>query len=112
MENHSDKIQLQVHGGRGGSIIARKQYELVKKFILDVFQHCDQITLTELMQIADIELAPSFRGEIAWILLNTKRDLEARGILEITHQKNRIQVISLKRIKFYRSYRKTFIDRF
>jgi hypothetical protein len=97
MENHSDKIQLHALDGKKGSVISRKHYDLLKNFILDIFQHCDQITLTELMQLAHTQFARTFSGEVAWALLNTKLDLEARGILKICHERNRIQMISLKR---------------
>lgn len=97
MENHSEKIQLHALDGRNGPIIPRKQYELLKNFILDIFQHCDQITLTELLQLANTKFALTFSSEVAWVLVNTKQDLEARGMLKITHERNRTQLISLKR---------------
>jgi hypothetical protein len=97
MEIQNEKIQLIALEGKDGPVMLRKHYDLLSDFILGIFQHRNQISLTELMELANVKFNPIFSANTGLALLNTKQDLEARRLLKISRQKNRIQIISLKK---------------
>ncbi len=92
-----DKIELQHPGGRNGPSILRKEYELLSVFILSLLKSKGEITLTELLEAAHEKLKSKLPGDILWIILNVKNDLEARRLIKITHLKRCVQFISIKR---------------
>jgi hypothetical protein len=92
-----EKVQLQTLEGKNKSIILRKQYDLLCGFILDALHQYGSINLMKLIDLANHKFKQTFSGEIIWLLLNVKRDLEARGTIKVKYEKKRKQMISLKK---------------
>jgi hypothetical protein len=97
MEKRNERIELQTVNGKNRPVMLRQHYDLLVDFILDSIQRLEPISLTELMEAANNKFSDLFSGEVALPLLNAKRDLEARGLILINYEKNRNQLISLKR---------------
>jgi hypothetical protein len=97
MKNKNERIELQTINGKNRPVMLRNHYNLLVQFILEALQRFEPISLTELMDAADIKFRDLFSGEVAYVLLNTKQDLEARGLISICHERNRAQLISLKK---------------
>ena len=97
MENRNERIELQTINGKNRPVMLRNHYDLLVEFILDTLECLEPISLTELMDAANNKFNELFSGEVAYSLLSTKQDLEARGLISICYKRNRTQLISLKK---------------
>ncbi len=92
----NELIKLHSKHRRPARTMARIHYETLKAFILDTLETSGQISLQRLIDLANEKLLDPFAGEVAWPLLQTKNDLEARGLITITRRKKFDQVIMRK----------------
>jgi hypothetical protein len=97
MKYKSEVIELQTINGKNKPVMLRNHYDLLVQFILEALKRVELISLNELMDAADTEFRDLFSGEVACALLSTKQDLEARGLISICYERNRVQLISLKK---------------
>jgi hypothetical protein len=97
MDNKDERIQLNTLNGKNRPFMLRKKYDSLRDFILEALQRQQQISLMELMEQANNKFDKVFFGEVALSLLDTKKDLEVRGLIKIAHERDRTQLISLKR---------------
>lgn len=80
MYNQSERILTWQPRGRKGAYISAKNYQLLRDFILQVLK-TQEITLKELIDIAEVRLAHEIEKDISWNILMVKLDLEARGLI-------------------------------
>lgn len=66
--------------GRRGVYMARKDYDVIFDFICSALK-AQELTITELIAMADVQLAGSIDNDISWYILTVKLDLEARGLI-------------------------------
>lgn len=97
MNDLNERVLLRTLNGKKRVVLPRKQYELIKEFILNALATSPQVSLMELMELANLQLVEAFPNGVALPLLNTKQDLEAHGLIEVTYQKGRTQFIALKK---------------
>lgn len=97
MFRQSEKILTWELKGKMGYYIAKQEYEVLRDFILAVLKSHDA-TLTELIDLAKINLARSIESDLSWQVLVVKRDLEARGLIGTVTKwvPNREQFLRLK----------------
>lgn len=82
-----------------GPLINRKEYERITEFILgQIKKNGESISLNELLDHALNTL-----GDIAVVVLQVKRDLEARGIIETALNNKREQFLLIKKRQKKRS---------
>src|SRR5688572_17404641 len=81
----TEKIELKRPGGKSGIVILRKHYEPICMFILKVLEVNGEITLIELLEAAKKNISTKPSGEILWVIINVKHDLEVRGLIKIRH---------------------------
>lgn len=80
MLQSGDKILTWHPAGKRGVYIAKKDYDLIRDFILTVLETME-ITLKDLIELGDIQLANRIDKDISWNILVVKLDLEARGLI-------------------------------
>jgi hypothetical protein len=95
----TEKVELKRPGGKAGIVILRKHYDVLSIFILKVLEVNQEITLIELLEAAKKNISTKPSGEILWVIINVKHDLEARGLIKIRYMTRCVQVISLNRNK-------------
>ena len=80
-----------------GAIISKHSYDTLSNFIISTLASTtDQfITLNDLLEKAQKEIAHAFPGDMLWYLLQVKHDLEAREILTIDVDRSRVQRLKL-----------------
>ena len=66
--------------GKPGVFISKKNYDLVRDFILSILI-AEEMTLTELIAMGNRRLAGQIAENIAWHIFVVKLDLEARGVI-------------------------------
>lgn len=76
-------------------------YRALSEFIIAELKEKGPITLTDLLDQALAKKEFQTIGNLSWCLLNVKRDLQARGIIQVTVKLShiRIQWIQLPRVK-------------
>lgn len=77
-----EKIQTLHPQGKNGVNISKKKYDLVKAFILKKIKQHQQISYSDLCDLAMEEVQPTFDGKIIWYVVSVKLDLEARDMIE------------------------------
>ncbi|HEY5824285.1 MAG TPA: hypothetical protein VIT44_07970 [Cyclobacteriaceae bacterium] len=92
-----EKIELERPEGKKGLMILRKHYNLLCIFILSMLELKGEITLTELLDTANQKLDSEFTGDALWMILNVKRDLEAKGLIRLKYAGKCTQVISVRK---------------
>lgn len=100
-------IELWKMKGISGETIPKEEYEVLKEFILAILLKNDSIELRELLSDAHTTLSTIFKKDFSRLLLEVKQDLEAKGLIKVTRQANRMQFISIVRkntLKEYVSY--------
>lgn len=94
--NNNDLVKLHSKHRRQVHTMARHHYEMLKAFILDTLETNGHIRVQHLIDLANTKLFDAFGGDLAWQLLQTKNDLEARGLITITRGEKCDQLIALK----------------
>ena len=92
-------IWLWRHNNKRGPAIPRKNYdEVVSKIISELeSNNIGQIDLFQLIDHIRYTLSSGFQGNKDWYILHVKQDLEARGIIKISVNRDCVQTISLTR---------------
>lgn len=97
MENENPEIVLWRENGRRGAKILRKDYEMVSSFIFSQLQEKETIEIQQLIEGARNILSLTLGKDYSWCLLQVKQDLEAKGLIKVTVQPNRMQFIKATR---------------
>ena len=92
-----EKIELERPEGKKGLMILKRQYNLLCVFILNMLELKGEITLTDLLDTANQQLDSEFTGDALWMILNVKRDLEAKGLIRVKYARKCTQVISVRK---------------
>lgn len=88
-----EKIEMLGSPQKRGPLIHRKEYDKITEFILaQIKKSGESISLNELLDNAMADL-----GDIALVVLQVKRDLEARGIIETALNNKREQFLLIKK---------------
>ena len=77
----SEKIQTFLPDGSKGEYILKSKYEQWSRFILAALNTEENFTLNDILERARTNAPVSQHNEIAWNILQVKRDLEARGLV-------------------------------
>jgi len=80
MHNPRERILTWQPRGRKGVYISAGNYRVVRDFILQVL-NAQEVTLTELIKIAEFRIAHRIDRDISWHVFMVKLDLEARGMI-------------------------------
>jgi hypothetical protein len=91
--------QVLNYNGKKGPMLPEKEYEEMRRFIIDTFGTQTEVSLKCLMQRA-LENELVYPNENAlWHLLKVKQDLEARGIIKIRFVGNtpKVQMLRINR---------------
>lgn len=92
----SETIQMWKAKNQKGGVVSKRYYDQLSTFILNTLKNTDGITLVELIEKAEKEIREDF-GNISYLFLNVKIDLEVMGMITITKLPDRTQFISLKK---------------
>jgi hypothetical protein len=92
----NETIQLWKAKNQKGGVISKRYYDQLSNFILSTLKNTDGITLVELIEKAKEEIHENF-GNISYLFLNVKKDLEVIGLITIQTLPDRTQFISLKK---------------
>ena len=82
--------------GRKKSVfLSAAVYDSIKDFIMSLLAEKGEVTFTDLLSAAAKHGSLHYEGDRNWCFLLVKRDLEARGIIDvaISRGRNRVQII-------------------
>ena len=82
MKEDNEKIQTFLPDGTKGEYIIKSKYERWSAFILSVLDTEENFTLNDILEQAHTNTSLVRHNEIAWNILQVKRDLEARGFIK------------------------------
>ncbi len=88
-----DKILLVHPEGKKGISMNVKKYNVLQSAILDVLTTHGAITHTELITLTNAEIIKNkipFEGNIGWHIEWVKLDLESKGLIQRTEEKNKL----------------------
>ncbi|MFA7327551.1 MAG: hypothetical protein WC121_12850 [Candidatus Kapaibacterium sp.] len=68
--------------GKSGVNILKKKYDIIKDFILRTLVEHNEISFSELSDLAEENLGKTFDGKVLWYVVSVKLDLEARELIE------------------------------
>lgn len=94
--NTQTKIRLEKPSGKKGIYILEEHYFLLSDFILSLVSVKRSITLCELLELARNSASLIVPCDVAWLILEVKQDLEARGLIRTGNDRNRVQYIILE----------------
>jgi len=92
--------------GQVGATILKKDYDLISEFIFTLLNERETVELQELLFEANATLSANMKKDFSRHLLEVKQDLEAKGLIKVTRQPNRLQFISVVR----KSARKEYVS--
>jgi hypothetical protein len=69
---------------KSGVVMHEKIYNMVSDFIFDMVGKEKKLTMSRLLEEADLNFPDPLEGNLAWHLYYVRLDLEARGLLKIT----------------------------
>lgn len=93
----TETVQMWKAKNQKGAIISKRHYDQLSSFILSKLKGTDGITLLELIEQANEEIAKDFGSSISYLLLVVKKDLEVMGKITIENLPDRTQFISQKK---------------
>lgn len=82
MKEENEKVQTFLPDGTKGEYILKSKYERWSRFILSAVDTEENFTLNDILERARTQATISQHNEIAWNILQVKRDLEARGFIK------------------------------
>ena len=82
MKDEKEMIQTFLPGGGKGEYVLKSKYERWSIFILSVIDTEENFTLNDILERASDGVPVSLQNEVAWNILQVKRDLEARGFIK------------------------------
>jgi hypothetical protein len=90
----SDKIELKRPWGKSDLLILRRNYETLSLYILHTLELRGELTLIDLLELANKKFSAKFSGEV---ILAVKYDLESKGLIKVRRPERCVQMISLKK---------------
>ena len=81
MGEQTEKVQTFLPDGSKGEYLLKDKYERWSRFILSSLDTEENFTLNDILDRARNQASVSQHSEIAWNILQVKRDLEARGFI-------------------------------
>jgi DNA-binding HxlR family transcriptional regulator len=82
MKDENEKVQTFLPDGTKGEYIIKSKYERWSAFILSVLDTEENFSLNDVLERARSNATAALHNEIAWNILQVKRDLEARGFIK------------------------------
>jgi hypothetical protein len=79
----AERIQTLNPDGTRGVVLSRKHYDLMRDFIISLFESAPEVSFTELVGQVTHHNVIVPRDNAVWHLLKVKADLQARGILRV-----------------------------
>ena len=99
-----ETVELWRMKGRVGETILKKEYDLISEFIFSLLFERETVELQELLFEAQATLSATIKKDFSRHLLEVKQDLEAKGLIKVTRQPNRLQFISIVRKNSKKEY--------
>ena len=99
-----ETVELWRMKGRVGETILKKEYDLISEFIFSLLFERETVELQELLFEAQATLSATIKKDFSRHLLEVKQDLEAKGLIKVTRQPNRLQFISIVRKNAKKEY--------
>ena len=99
-----ETVELWRMKGRVGETILKKEYDLISEFIFSLLFERETVELQELLFEAQATLSTTIKKDFSRHLLEVKQDLEAKGLIKVTRQPNRLQFISIVRKNSKKEY--------
>jgi hypothetical protein len=90
--------------GQVGATILKKDYDLISDFIFSLLFERETVELQELIFEAQAVLSANIKKDFSRHLLEVKQDLEAKGLIKVTRQPNRMQFITIVRKNARKDY--------
>jgi hypothetical protein len=93
---------------KSGVVMHEIIYQMISEFILSTIQKENELTITGLLEEADINFPDPLEGNLSWHLYHVKLDLEARGLLQFkmietdTHRKRQVLRLTKKGMARFR----------
>ncbi len=82
--------------GKCGPSLPKTYYEKIKALILSEVLENEEVTLTHLMDIANVKFTNEMGTLVNWYFLEVKRDLHSHNLIKISFTPQRIQIIKIK----------------
>jgi hypothetical protein len=82
--------------GKIGSSLPKKFYEQIKALILSEVLEKDEVTLTHLMNEANLRFRDEMGIRLNWYFLEVKKDLQTHNLIKISFMPQHIQIIKIK----------------
>ena len=82
MKDEKEMIQTFLPGGGKGEYVLKTKYERWSRYILSALDTDENFTLNDILERASNGVSVSLQNEVAWNILQVKRDLEARGFIK------------------------------
>src|SRR5689334_15219779 len=82
MKDEKEMIQTFLPGGGKGEYVLKSKYERWSRYILSAIDTEENFTLNDILERARTGVPVSLQNEVAWNILQVKRDLEARGFIK------------------------------
>lgn len=95
-ESEEKFMTLNLDGKKGVNILKRR-YVMMKDSIITILKDKEEVTLTELRELVEADLAKKFDGRIGWYLMAVKLDLEAREVIKKVPKKTPQTLTLVKR---------------
>ena len=97
MKNLDAQIVLWRLNNRKGAAILRTNYDLIANSIVSEIQSNEggEIDLCALIDKIRYSLSSRFNNDIDWYFLQVKQDLEARGAIRTTINRDHVQTLAL-----------------
>ena len=83
VKRDDEVVQLLRTDGRKGEFLSRTQYTTWSRFILSTLDTEEDLTLTDLLEKGSQRASAATEHDAAWYILQVKRDLEARGLVQV-----------------------------
>ncbi len=68
---------------KSGVVMHERVYEMVSEFIMNTIYDAKELTLTSLLEKAELDFSDPLEGNLAWHFLHVKLDLEARNLIQV-----------------------------
>ncbi|HYF68212.1 MAG TPA: hypothetical protein VD884_08750 [Ohtaekwangia sp.] len=91
------KVEMILTVGGKRALMPIKYYDEICTFIVRELEQNDGLRFVELLDKADSVIGSEMRGNLSWYLLHVKHDLQARNIIRVERDVNRVQIIQLRR---------------
>jgi hypothetical protein len=96
MKDKTEKIQTFLPDGTKGEYLFKDKYDRWSRFILSALDTEEDFTLNDILERARSSEPVTRHNEVAWNILQVKRDLEARSLIKSVEDPDKKHTYYLK----------------